>query len=231
MTRRECITSLLIERSLSLTCAAAADRKGITPRIIEALIPFTKTRKDLTLQYIRLHYDPKATSIAITPKVIVVHWTAGGTAASALATFTPERLLLNRPELSRGGEVNVSAHFLVSQDGTIMQLMPLTLMARHVIGMNHVSIGIENVGGPDLPLTTSQAKANAALIVYLTASLPSIRYLIGHQESPLFRGTPLWKELMQGYQSGNIDPGLDFMERLRLAVAKLGLRSRYLDKS
>jgi hypothetical protein len=26
--------------------------------------------------------------------------------------------------------------------------MPVTKMARHVIGLNHVSIGIENVGGP-----------------------------------------------------------------------------------
>ena len=38
-------------------------------------------------------------------------------------------------------------------------------MARHCIGLNHVAIGIENVGdGEKLPLTPAQVQADAALV-------------------------------------------------------------------
>ncbi len=36
---------------------------------------------------------------------------------------------------------------MVDRDGTRYRLMPETYMARHVIGLNYYSIGIENVGG------------------------------------------------------------------------------------
>jgi N-acetyl-anhydromuramyl-L-alanine amidase AmpD len=159
--------------------------------------------------------------------MIVLHWTAGPTTESALATFAPERVPSGRTELLRGGDVNVSAHFLIAQDGTILQLMPVTRMARHVVGLNKVSIGIENVGGPSLPLTSRQVAANEALIRYLVSQLPSVRYLIGHFESTSFRGTPLWTELMTGYQDRKIDPGADFMGKVRRAVADLGLYAQY----
>ena len=43
--------------------------------------------------------------------------------------------------------------------------MPENYMARHVIGLNHSSIGIENVGGNDtLPLTDMQVEANINLL-------------------------------------------------------------------
>jgi len=53
--------------------------------------------------------------------------------------------------------LNVSAHFLVDRDGTIYQLMPETRMARHAIGVNHLAIGVENVGDErKWPLTEAQ---------------------------------------------------------------------------
>jgi N-acetyl-anhydromuramyl-L-alanine amidase AmpD len=198
-----------------------------SPNILQTPITFTRTREDLTLQYIRKHYDRNAIGTTIIPKMIVLHWTAGPTAESALATFASERLPPGRAELLRGGDLNVSAHFLVSQDGTIRQLMPVTKMARHVIGLNHVSIGIENVGGPRLPLTSKQLAANEALIRYLVTQLPSVRYLIGHFEATGFRGTPLWIELMKGYQDSKIDPGAEFMDKVRKAVMDLGLYGQY----
>lgn len=227
MTRREWARSLGLGAFGAILGAQTTDKRTGSPKILQTPIPFSKTREDLTLQYIRTHYDRDATSTTIIPQMIVLHWTAGLTAESALATFAPERLPPGRTELLRGGDVNVSAHFIVSQDGTIRQLMPLTKMARHVIGLNHVSIGIENVGGPSLPLTSSQLVANEALVRYLVTQLPSLRYLIGHFEAPSFRGTPLWRELMTGYQDGKIDPGADFMGQVRRTVADLGLYGQY----
>ena len=227
MTRRECARSLGLAAFEKILGAQIKDERAGSPEILQTPIAFSKTREDLTLQYIRMHYDRSATGITITPQMIVLHWTAGLTTESALATFAPERLPPGRPELLRGGDLNVSAHFLVSQDGTIRQLMPGSKMARHVIGLNHVSIGIENVGGPSLPLTSRQVAANEVLIRYLVTQLLSVRYLIGHFEAASFRGTPLWTELMVGYEDGKIDPGTVFMNEVRRTVADLRLYSRY----
>ena len=227
MTRREWARVLGLVTFDAILGAQTADRRSDSLKILQTPITFAKTREDLTLQYIRNHYDPNATDTTIIPQMIVLHWTAGLTTESAFATFAPERLPRSRTELLRGGDVNVSVHFLVSQDGTIRQLMPVTKMARHVIGLNHVSIGIENVGGLSLPLTSSQLAANEALVRYLVAQVPSLRYLIGHFEAPSFRGTPLWRELMTGYQDGKIDPGADFMGQVRKRVADLGLYGQY----
>jgi N-acetyl-anhydromuramyl-L-alanine amidase AmpD len=227
VTRREWAQFLALVAFETILDAQTTDKRACSPNILQTPITFAKTREDLTLQYIRNHYDPNATDTTIIPQMIVLHWTAGLTTESAFATFAPERLPRSRTELLRGGDVNVSVHFLVSQDGTIRQLMPVTKMARHVIGLNHVSIGIENVGGPSLPLTSRQLAANEALIRYLVTQLPSVRYLIGHFESASFRGTPLWRELMTGYQDAKIDPGAVFMNKVRRAVADLGLDGRY----
>ena len=52
-------------------------------------------------------------------------------------------------------------------------------MARHVIGLNHCAIGIENVGGTiDTPLTKKQLKANIKLVNYLKQQYPKIDYSI-----------------------------------------------------
>ena len=58
-------------------------------------------------------------------------------------------------------------------------------MARHVIGLNYSSIGVENVGGKGNKvddLTKAQRQANLDLIRYLRYKYPSMQYLIGHNE-------------------------------------------------
>ena len=62
--------------------------------------------------------------------------------------------------------------------------MPETWMARHVIGLNHYAIGIENIGGIDGKddLTEAQVKANAFLVCFLKNKYPEIKYVIGHNE-------------------------------------------------
>lgn len=197
------------------------------PHIIQRPIPFGEYRKKLTLDYIRVHYDPAAQDINIVPRMIVLHWTASSSAKSALATFDPDEAPLYRWWVRRAGKVNVSAHFLVDRDGTIYQLMPIEWMARHTIGLNRVAIGIENVGGPRWPLTDKQVQANAELVRHLVVRLPTIQYLIGHQEYLSFRGTPLWEERDPSYATGKIDPGPDFLRKLREKVADLHLASHY----
>ena len=97
-------------------------------------------------------------------------------------------------------------------------------MARHCIGLNHVAIGVENVGdGKRWPLTDAQVAADAALIRYLVARYPITR-LVGHLESNQLRGQPDFVELQAGYKNDKPDPGAAFMRRVRAEVADLGLR-------
>ena len=136
-------------------------------------IQFGKERISLTRQYQRSHYGINSKSIEIEPKMIVLHWTCIAKLDVTFRVFDSSAF----PELSpRRSELpddlNVSSHFLVDRDGTIYQLMPETWMARHVIGLNHYAIGIENIGGIDGKddLTDEQAKANAFLVCYLKIS-------------------------------------------------------------
>lgn len=218
------IRPLLLFALLSIAlglCAETAAGRDATPgalRIIDRPIPFGETRTRLTLEYARQHYDPAATNIIITPRMIVIHWTATRTLREAYDTFAPEVLPPSRPEIARGGRVNVSAHFLVDRDGAIYRLMPETVMGRHVIGLNHCAIGIENVGGANRPLTIQQLRANELLVRHLAKRFPSIDYLIGHHEYRRFEKHPLWIERDPSYRTVKIDPGPAFMKRLRERV-------------
>ncbi|MGB5321411.1 peptidoglycan recognition protein family protein [Lutimonas sp.] len=118
--------------------------------------------------------------------------------------------------------LNVSAQFLIDQNGKIYRLLPETTMARHVIGLNHCAIGIENVGGTtDMPLTKKQLKSNIKLVKYLKNQFPKIDYLIGHFEYTHFEDHPLWLEIDQGYRTEKTDPGKDFIENIRLSTSFL----------
>lgn len=183
------------------------------------LLNFGPVRKQLTLEYIRQRYDPKATSIGIKPVMIVVHWTTYKTLASTLAAFAPS-VLQGRADLRAAGRVNVSAHFIVDRDGTIYKLMEETVMARHVIGLNRYAIGIENVGASNL--TAAQLQSNTALVKYLAGKYP-IEYLIGHYEYGKFRGSALWEERDPTYFTQKSDPGASFMQSLRNALSQGGL--------
>ena len=97
-------------------------------------------------------------------------------------------------------------------------------MARHVIGLNHTAIGVENVGGTeDQPLTQAQLDANIKLVHYL-AKKYAIDYLIGHHEYTLFEGHPLWLETDEGYRTKKEDPGDDFMRKVREATKKFNFK-------
>lgn len=191
------------------------------PKIVDRPIIFDELRKELSLQYLRERYGLEQASPAIDPQMIVVHWTAIPTLEGSFTAFRDPQLPRSRTEIAGAGSLNVSTHFLVDRDGTIYRLMPETFMGRHVIGLNHVAIGIENVGGTlDTPLTEKQLKSNVRLIEYLTGKY-DIQYLLGHYEYQHFEDHELWLERNQGYRTTKTDPGKGFMKALREATSHL----------
>ena len=162
--------------------------------------------------------------IEIEPKVIVLHWTGPGTLRSTWNTFASSRLGGDRAALDRASSLNVSAHFAVDRDGTIHRFLPETRFARHVIGLNQAAIGVENVGGgQSQPLTAEQVAANVALVRFLVDRHP-ITHLIGHHEYRRMEGHPYFRELDPSYRTVKIDPGDDFMRRVRTELADLDLQ-------
>ena len=194
------------------------------PPIVDAPMAWSAERERLTLEYRQHHSDPDAADLTITPHVIVLHYTGGDSAKATRAYFDNVRIEAARKDLAKAGAVNVSAHFLVDRDGTIYRLQPETRFARHCIGLNHVAIGIENVGTNEAALTDAQVAADAALVRDLAARYP-ITHLLGHSEVMKFRGDSLYRELDPSYKNDKPDPGPHFMARVRERVADLGLKS------
>ena len=191
------------------------------PKIIDRPISFDEQRIKLTLEYLASHYGIIQEYPTILPRMVVVHWTAIPTMEATFNTFNPSTLSNNRADIQSAGALNVSSQFLVDTDGTIYRLMPETTMARHVIGLNHCAIGIENVGpGADGKLTLAQLESNVILINYLQKKYP-IKFVIGHYEYQNFVGHPLWLEKDAGYRTEKIDPGIEFMEALRKQIGLL----------
>lgn len=205
------------------TPADAAMTDAPSVAVIDAAMKWSEERERLTLEYRRRHSDRAAADLTIEPRVIVLHFTGGSSAKSTRSYFDNTRIEASRKELARGGAVNVSAHFIVDRDGTIYQLQPATRFARHCIGLNHIAIGIENVGdAAKYPLTDAQVAANAALVRMLAARHP-ITHLLGHSEVMKFRKHPYFVEREAGYRNAKNDPGDAFMTSVRAQVSDLRL--------
>jgi beta-N-acetylhexosaminidase len=152
----------------------------VRPPIVQKPIPFGPARRAETARYAARHYG-LATWRLVRPRVIVEHYTAGTTFASAWSTFASDS---PDPELHE--LPGTCAHFVVDRDGTIYQLVPLTTMCRHTVGLNWTAIGIEHVGTSDAQIlaTRKQLQASLRLTLWLMQrygiSLPNV---IGHAES------------------------------------------------
>ena len=204
----------------SVAPSAAAD-----PTITDRPIRYGEERKALTVQYIKKHYGLQVKDVTIVPRAVVIHWTATRSLRGTWRGFNRVRMRARRRYLIRGGKVNVSAHFLVDRDGTIYRLMPETWMARHCIGLNYDSIGIENLGGGrKWPLTRAQLEANVALVRYLQKKYP-VRFVVGHMEWRQFQRLPIFRERDPTYRNAKADPGRRFMKRLRSRLRDLCLKN------
>lgn len=217
------MTRIMLFLGLLLTASWSAE----TLKIIDKPIDFGSKRVEMTKSYIAQHYGKNVKDITIEPKIIVLHWTAEMSFDKSFHRLKPEKLLSDRKDIVKASALNVSAHYLVARDGTIYRLMPDNRMARHVIGLNYSTIGIENVGGKDNKqddLTPAQLKSNIALVKYLKQKYPTIDYLIGHHEYRQMEKTSLWLEKDKGYRTVKSDPGKRFMDDVRKAVISLQLK-------
>ncbi len=172
---------------------------------------------ELTQDYIQKRYDLDVENIKIIPRIIVIHWTTMNDLNRSIQCFKNPTIDSMRPDIKHASPLNVSAHFLIDRDGCIYRLMDETLMARHVIGLNYYSIGIENVGGENSNdnLTSAQLKSNIELVAHLKEKYSSIEYLIGHHEYTDFTDHHLWLEKDTTYRTIKYDPGDTFMHKIR----------------
>ena len=192
-------------------------------QIIYKPINYNSEREQLSLEYLKKRHGLTQNKATIIPKMIVLHYTAGGTLKSNFNYFNNTQIENSRTFNKSQSKLNVSAHYLIDRDGTIYQIIPDTLFARHTIGLNYCAIGVENIGSKTQPLTNKQIKANAFLIRKLTKEY-DIEYVIGHSEYGKFRNTKLWKELDSKYFTGKEDPGNEFMIKVRELISDLNLK-------
>lgn len=150
------------------------------PPIVKDFIPFPARRKAEMAAYAQRHYGIGSYVLA-DPQVIVEHVAVAPSAASVKATFSPDN---PDPELHELPQV--CSHFVIDRDGTIHQLVPLSVMCRHTVGLNYTAIGIEHAGFTDQDVLSNAAELDASL--RLTTWLRcrygiKIANVIGHNES------------------------------------------------
>ncbi|HEY7694148.1 MAG TPA: peptidoglycan recognition family protein [Gaiellaceae bacterium] len=168
------MTALLV--GLLLLAPAAPPK----PAIVAKPIPFGAQRRAETAAYARRHYGLDTWRL-VSPHVIVEHYTASESFSSAYATFASDA-----PDSELHELPGTCAHFVIDRDGTIYQLVPLTTICRHTVGLNYTAIGIEHVGRSDAEILGNPRQLAASL--RLTAWLMGrygiqLRNVIGHNES------------------------------------------------
>jgi N-acetylmuramoyl-L-alanine amidase len=152
----------------------------VKPVIVQKPIPFGTARQAQTAAYGERHYGLHTWRLSH-PHVIVEHYTASPTFASTWSTFASDTADPELHELP-----GTCAHFVIDRDGTIYQLVPLTIMCRHTVGLNWTAIGIEHVGASDAQILDDprQLQASLRLTLWLMhrygIALPNV---IGHSES------------------------------------------------
>lgn len=218
--------SFLILSALLISLNAIAFQGDDPIIIIKKFITYNKKRQELSLEYLKLRHGLNKSTPTIDPKIIVLHYTAGGTLESNFRYFDKTEIEESRTVIRGQSNLNVSSHYLIDRDGRIYQLMDDHMFARHVIGLNYCAIGVENVGGKEAPLTDKQVVANIQLVRHLKNKFPAIEYLIGHSEYIQFRNHALWKETNDKYITYKSDPGDAFMRKVREGLKELQLRSK-----
>jgi N-acetylmuramoyl-L-alanine amidase len=179
--------------------APAAGQRPATgvprPPIRQWPIPFAASRKQEMAAYSQRHYG-RASYRLVDPKVIVEHYTETSTAEAAYNTFAPDT-----PDPKLHELPNVCAHFLVDREGTIYQLVPLSIRCRHTVGLNYTAIGIEHVGSSDQEILANRAQfaASLGLTRWLRCRFGiALSNVIGHNES---LSSPYHRELVPSLRS------------------------------
>jgi N-acetylmuramoyl-L-alanine amidase len=150
------------------------------PSIVASPIPFPPQRKRETKRYARRHYGI-ATYRLRRPNVIVEHFTGSDSYRSAYRTF-----MRDVPDVELHELPGLCAHFVIDRRGVIHQLVPLSLICRHTVGLNWTAIGIEHVGRSDRQVLSNRRQLDASLRLtrWLQGSFGiKTKNVIGHSES------------------------------------------------
>jgi N-acetyl-anhydromuramyl-L-alanine amidase AmpD len=187
------------------------------PEIRKMPIPYTKKRKRDMAAYSKRHYGAYKWRLR-EPKLIVIHYAVAGSIGTIFNTFAP-----NRPDVEFGELPGVCSHYAVGAGGGAVKFVPPTIRCRHVVGLNHVSIGIEHVGFSDGDILNRPAELNGSLrlVQWLRCrfGIP-VSGVIGHNES---LSSPYYRELdprFKGKTHGDFNRAS--MERYRGELEKLG---------
>jgi len=184
---------------------------------VDTIPTLTALKLELTKQYCLENYGV-ASYMLDSPQIVLVHFTVVPTLEETVELFKKDSIDSKRANISQFSQLNVGIHYIVDKDGSIYKLVPDSVIARHVIGFNHVSIGIENIAKDASELTPAQLESNAKLIALLKQRNPGIAYVVGHHEYnnrslPHFK---LYKAVNQAYEMyDKPDPGEAFMRDLR----------------
>ena len=193
--------------------------------IIEKPIVYNKERERLSVEYLKERNGIIQEKPNIIPKIIVLHYTTSGKIKTNFNYFNNIQIESSRKINKDQSLLNVSAHYLIDRDGTIYHLVVDNLFARHTIGLNYCSIGVENIGSKKEPFTSKQVIANANLIRHLCKNY-KIKYVIGYSEYTKFRKKNLWKETNPNYITYKEDPGNEFLIDVRKLISDLNLKSK-----
>jgi N-acetylmuramoyl-L-alanine amidase len=162
------------------TALAALLLAAPQPAIVQRPIPFGARRKRETAAYAKRHYGIDDYRLR-DPHVIVEHYTVTSTFSQAWNTFAPDV-----PDSELHELPGTCAHFVIDRDGRIYQLVKLSIMCRHTVGLNWTAIGIEHVGYSDGQILHDRRQLAASL--KLTRWLRcrygiAVKNVIGHSES------------------------------------------------
>ena len=174
------LTAAVKVSAVLVTALAALLLAAPQPAIVQRPIPFGARRKRETAAYARRHYGIGDYHLR-DPHVIVEHYTVTSTFQQAFNTFAPDV-----PDSELHELPGTCAHFVIDRDGTIYQLVKLSIMCRHTVGLNWTAIGIEHVGFSDAQILHDRRQLAASL--KLTRWLRcthgiAVRDVIGHNES------------------------------------------------
>ena len=200
---------------LGVPLGHAASSAPPRPHIVAKPISFPAKRHTEMQAYAKRHYALDTWRLR-NPKVIVEHITVSSTFASAFATFNADV-----PDAELHELPGTCAHFVIDTDGTIYQLVPLSVMCRHTVGLNWTAIGIEHVGQTDAQVlrNSRQLASSLALTAWLMSRFHiKLGDVIGHNESLTSR---FHRELYAGWRCqthGDFVPADMSVYRSRLAT-------------
>jgi hypothetical protein len=194
----------------------SADPRVAAPPIVQDLVPYGAQRKAEMAAFSRRHYGQD--TWVLHPQVIVLHYTATSTYAAAHNTFAS-----NAPAL---GELpGVAAHFVIDENGTIYQQVPLDVRCRHTVGLDWCAVGIEFVqpaaSGPAQAIAQifarpRQLDAGLRLVAWLQATYDiSSENVIGHA---MANDAAQFKDLL-GQRNDHVDWDSAAVMRFRQALA------------